>query len=93
MVSVEQIITQALSLPPETGLLILALVSTIVFYAHDFRIGLLSSFIITAIVYLIAYYLKWNTGLVLSVMLIFVVLLALSIYLTGARAKNPMLVR
>jgi hypothetical protein len=93
MVSVEQIITQALGLPPEAGLLILALVSTIVFYVHDFRIGLLSSFIITAIVYLIAYYLKWNTSLVLSVMLIFVVLLALSIYLTGARAKNPMLVR
>jgi len=89
----EEILTTATSLSFDQALLILALISTIVFYAKDFRIGLLSSFIVVALVYIFLYVLNMDTTLALTVLLIIIVILALSIYLTASRADNPLLPR
>jgi len=88
-----QIVEGALGIPAEVGIVILALATTIVFYAKDFRIGLMSSFIVSALVYLLLYVSNRDTTFALTIMLIFVVLLALSIYLTAKRSENPFLIR
>jgi len=93
MIDFLQIISEATSLSPEVAIIIFTLVSSIVFYAKDFRIGLLSSFILTALAYVLLYLLDLNTELAILILLILVVLLALSIYLTASRSENPLLIR
>lgn len=89
MIDFIKIVETSLSLDFNVAIVILALISSIIFYAKDFRIGLLSSFILVSLAYLLLYQLHVDTSIALLVLLILVVLLSLSFYFTAQRSMNP----
>jgi hypothetical protein len=93
MVDAKLLLEGAFSMPAEVMLPVLALVSSIVFYAIDFRIGLIASFISLVLAYVVMLSANWDTTMAQTLLLIVAILMTLSLYLTEQRSNNPYIPR
>lgn len=83
------LIDQNVGFPLETVIVLVGFLGSLVFFAQDFKLGVLINFVSNGLFFLLFYYLGWSYGIAAVSMFLSLVVLSLTLFFVQKQASQP----